>query len=94
MGRAWQGCLGAEGASKDAGTCTGVIKASLGSAAPHSAGSGLLAGYSGSCVGSLAVTGPCLSAFALAGWESTTSGLTVDLLSSCPRARLARNTCN
>jgi hypothetical protein len=38
----------------------------------------------GFCVGSLAVTGPCLSAFALVGWEPTTSGLRVDLLFGCP----------
>jgi hypothetical protein len=41
----------------------------------------------GFCVGSLAVTGPCLSAFALAGWEPTTGGSTtrrVDLLFGCP----------
>jgi hypothetical protein len=34
-------------------------------------------------VGTLAVTGPCLSAFALAGWEPTTGGLRVDLLFGC-----------
>jgi hypothetical protein len=32
----------------------------------------------------MAVTGPCLSAFALAGWEPTTGGLRVDLLFGCP----------
>jgi hypothetical protein len=38
----------------------------------------------GFCVGSLAVTSPCLSAFALAGWEPTTGGLRVGLLFGCP----------
>jgi hypothetical protein len=33
---------------------------------------------------SLAVTDPCLAAFALAGWEPTTGGLRVVLLYGCP----------
>jgi hypothetical protein len=38
----------------------------------------------GFCVGSLAETGPCFSAFALAGWDPATGGLRVDLFFGCP----------